>query len=122
MTPLDSVDTVPGLDTHTPGYALWLTLLQNHENRTVEMLLCFTTEAERTRWVEAVTPCTASDDTGTGERVYEQWDCPRVEITRSYPDQDLNTGDAVNVLRKTKDGDVSNDTSTDNDNIESSKL
>lgn len=122
MTPLDSVDTVPGLDTHTPGYALWLTLLQNHENRTVEMLLCFTTEAERTRWVEAVTPCTASDDTGTGERVYEQWDCPRVEITRSYPDQDLNTGDTVNVLRKTKDGDVSNDTSTDNDNIESSKL
>ena len=122
MTPLDSVDTVPGLDTHTPGYALWLTLLQNHENRTVEMLLCFTTEAERTRWVEAVTPCTASDDTGTGERGYEQWDCPRVEITRSYPDQDLNTGDTVNVLRKTKDGDVSNDTSTDNDNIESSKL
>ena len=122
MTPLDSVDTVPGLDTHTPGYALWLTLLQNHENRTVEMLLCFTTEAERTRWVEAVTPCTASDDTGTGERVYEQWDCPRVEITRSFPDQDLNTGDTVNVLRKTKDGDVSNDTSTDNDNIESSKL
>ena len=122
MTPLDSVDTVPGLDTHTPGYALWLTLLQNHENRTVEMLLCFTTEAERTRWVEAVTPCTASDDTGTGERVYEQWDCPRVEITRPYPDQDLNTGDTVNVLRKTKDGDVSNDTSTDNDNIESSKL
>ena len=122
MTPLDSVDTVPGLDTHTPGYALWLTLLQNHENRTVEMLLCFPTEAERTRWVEAVTPCTASDDTGTGERVYEQWDCPRVEITRSYPDQDLNTGDTVNVLRKTKDGDVSNDTSTDNDNIESSKL
>ena len=122
MTPLDSVDTVPGLDTHTPGYALWLTLLQNHENRTVEMLLCFTTEAERTRWVEAVTPCTASDDTGTGERVYEQWDCPRVEITRSYPDQDLNTGDTVNVLRKTKDGDDTNDTSTDNDNIESSKL
>ena len=63
MTPLDSVDTVPGLDTHTPGFALWLTLLQNHENKTVEMLLCFATETGRTRWVEAVTPCTASDDT-----------------------------------------------------------
>ena len=62
-----------------------------------------------------------SDDTG-GERVYEQWDCPRVEVTRSYPDQDLNTGDTLNVLRKTKDGDDTNDTSTDNDNIESSKL
>ena len=59
MTPLDSVDTVPGLDTHTPGYALWLTLLQNHENRTVEMLLSFSSDAERTKWVESVRPCPA---------------------------------------------------------------
>ena len=120
MTPLDSVDTVPGLDTHTPGYALWLTLLQNHENRTVEMLLCFTTEAERTRWVEAVTPCTASDDTGTGERVYEQWDCPRVEaVTHHQPSQadgvELQPGEAANVLKKTKDGEQSVE-------IESSRL
>ena len=119
MTPLDSVDTVPGLDTHTPGFALWLTLLQNHENRTVEMLLCFATETGRTRWVEAVTPCTASDDTG-GERVYEQWDCPRVEVVRPHPELELSPGDTANVLRKTQDGD--NNDNDDDNKLESSKL
>ena len=46
-------------------------------NRTVEMLLSFSTEAERARWVEAVRPSPAVTDASTGERVYEQWDCPR---------------------------------------------
>ena len=83
ITPLDSVDTIPGLDGNTPGYAVWLTLLQNHENKTVEMLLTFTSDLERTRWVEAVTPA-LPDTSASGERVYEQWDCPRVEIIASY--------------------------------------
>ena len=38
---------------------IWLTLLQNHENRTVEMLLSFSSDAERTKWVESVRPCPA---------------------------------------------------------------
>ena len=44
MTALDSVEGVPGLDGHAPGYALWLTLLQNQEQHTVEMLLSFGSE------------------------------------------------------------------------------
>ena len=118
ITPLDSVDTIPGLDGNTPGYAVWLTLLQNHENKTVEMLLTFTSDLERTRWVEAVTPA-LPDTSASGERVYEQWDCPRVEIIASYPDHDLKTGDTVNVLRKTRDGDSDY---FDNDRIVTSKL
>ena len=56
---MDSVDGVPGLDHHTPGFALWLTLLQNHENKTVEMLLSFSSETERAKWVESVQPSPA---------------------------------------------------------------
>ena len=59
MTPMDSVDGVPGLDHHNPGFALWLTLLQNHENKTVEMLLSFSSEAERAKWVESMRPSPA---------------------------------------------------------------
>ena len=125
MAALDSVEGVPGLDGHAPGYALWLTLLQNQEQRTVEMLLSFGSEAERGRWVEAVTPATPATDTATGDRVYEQWDCPRVEVTApppaappAHPDLGLAAGDTANVLRKTRDGDES----PDSDNIESSKL
>lgn len=59
MTPMDTVEGVPGLDHHTPGFPLWLTLLQNHENRTVEMLLSFSSDAERAKWVESVRPCPA---------------------------------------------------------------
>ena len=59
MTPMDSVDGVPGLDHHTPAFALWLTLLQNHENKTVEMLLSFSSEGERAKWVESVRPSPA---------------------------------------------------------------
>ena len=50
---------VPG-DAVSGGPAVWLTLLQNHENRTVELLLSFTTEQERGRWVEAVSPAPVS--------------------------------------------------------------
>ena len=62
----------------------------------------------------------ASDwtDTSTGERVYEQWDCPRVEMVEANTELDLSPGDSANVLRKTHDG----DDETNRDNIESSKL
>ena len=58
MTLLDSVETIPGLDVNS--YPVWLTLLQNHENKTVEMLLSFSSDTERTRWVESVTPATVT--------------------------------------------------------------
>ena len=108
MTPLDSVEGVPGLgESQQPGYAVWLTLLQNHESRTLEMLLNFSSDCERERWVEAVTPVSSEV---AGETIYEQWDCPKVRaLSHHRPGQrdqlELQPGDSANVLKKTKDGD-----------------
>ena len=51
--------------------------------------------------------------------MYEQWDCPKVEMVEANTDLDLSPGDTANVLRKSIDGD---DITTNRDNIESSKL
>ena len=108
MTPLDSVEGVPGLgESQQPGYAVWLTLLQNQESRTLEMLLNFSSDCERERWVEAVTPVTSQVP---GETIYEQWDCPKVQaVSHHRPGQrdelELQPGETASVLKKTKDGD-----------------
>ena len=118
ISPLDSVEGVPGLgESQQPGYAVWLTLLQNQESRTLEMLLHFSSDCERDRWVEVLTPVSSRVP---GETIYEQWDCPRVQaVSHHHPDQadqlGLQPGDTANVLKKTKDGD-------ENVEIESSKL
>ena len=120
ITPLDSVEGVPGLgESQQPGYAVWLTLLQNQESRTLEMLLNFSSDWERERWVEALTPVMSEV---AGERIYEQWDCPRVQaVTQHRPghreELSVDPGDTANVLKKTKDGD--DDQSVE---IESSRL
>ena len=120
MTPLDSVEGVPGLgESQQPGYAVWLTLLQNQESRTLEMLLNFSSDWERERWVEALTPVMSEV---AGERIYEQWDCPRVRaVSQHRPGEseelEMMPGDTANVLKKTKDGD--NNQSVE---IESSRL
>jgi len=85
----------------------WLTLLQNHESRTVEWLVAFASGEERSRWRAAVTPAresTANPD----ERIYEDWDCPRVEaavdIDGGGDDRlGMRRGDTANVLRKLSD-------------------
>ena len=120
ITPLDSVEGVPGLgESQQPGYAVWLTLLQNQESRTLEMLLNFSSDWERERWVEALTPVMSEV---AGERIYEQWDCPRVRAVSQHrpggsEELEMVPGDSANVLKKTKDGD--NDQSVE---IESSRL
>ena len=58
VTELESSEGIPGLG-EQPGFALWLTLLQNHENKTQEMLLSFCSESDRGRWMEAVTPASS---------------------------------------------------------------
>ena len=120
ITPLDSVEGVPGLgESQQPGYAVWLTLLQNQESRTLEMLLNFSSDWERERWVEALTPVMSEV---AGERIYEQWDCPRVQAVSQHrpghrEELSVDPGDTANVLKKTKDGD--DDQSVE---IESSRL
>nr|XP_053644134.1 uncharacterized protein LOC128696802 isoform X2 [Cherax quadricarinatus] len=71
---LDTGDKFPGrlLDGHKN--LLIMTMLQNHENKTVEMVVSCPMESDRTRWVEAVTPRSSDNP---DERIYEEWDCPQ---------------------------------------------
>jgi len=129
VTELESSEGIPGLG-EQPGFALWLTLLQNHENKTQEMLLSFCSESDRGRWMEAVTPASSQIP---GEKIYEDWDCPKVEAVETYkPLQNdeipLKKGETANVLKKTSDGQEAsginivinnaNNLGTDDNNIE----
>ncbi|KAK3912006.1 Ephexin-1 [Frankliniella fusca] len=83
-----------------------LTLLQNQENKTIEMVLSCGSESDRERWLAAVSPPKSDNP---NEQLYEIWDCPQVRSEHPYaaqqPDElSLDVGDVVNVLRKTKDG------------------
>ncbi|XP_026329596.1 ephexin-1 isoform X2 [Hyposmocoma kahamanoa] len=87
-------------------HALLLTLLENHEGRTVEMLLSSPSETDASRWTEALCP---PAEGGEGEAVYAGWDCPQVAALYAYapaqPDElPLAEGDVVNVTRKTSEG------------------
>lgn len=83
-----------------------LTMLQNNEFKTVEMVLSCPLESDRTRWMEAVTPPISENP---DEKIYEEWDCPQVQCIYPYfaqqPDElSLEESDVVNVLRKMPDG------------------
>ena len=71
-------------------------------------------------WSILLTLSSHWSDTSNGEKVYEQWDCPKVEMVETNTELDLSPGDTANVLRSTNDGD--DDSETNRDNIESSKL
>jgi len=107
VSELESSEGVPGLGGgDQAGFALWLTLLQNHEHKTQEMLLAFATESERGRWMAAVRPTASQVE---GEKIYEDWDCPKVEAVSSHKplqedELNLSRGENANVLKKTSDG------------------
>ena len=53
--------------------------------------------------MESVTPSVTSSN--PEEKIYETWDCPRIEVIQSYKAQDsdevsMDQGDTANVLRK----------------------
>jgi len=82
-----------------------MTLLQNHENKTVEWLVSFNTQCERTRWKESFIPQSSENPE---EKIYEDWDCPIVEAIESVRPKDLGgitleKGEKANVLRKLSD-------------------
>lgn len=87
-------------------YLIMLTMLENHESKTIEMVLGCDSETARQRWLQAVsTPTSSNPD----ETLYEEWDCPQVLANHTYaasqPDElSLQLGDVVNVLRKMADG------------------
>jgi len=83
-----------------------LTMLQNHEKKTVEMVLSCSAESDQQRWLEAVNPPVPDNP---DETIYEEWDCPQVMAIHPYvacqPDElSLEVADVVNVLRKMSDG------------------
>ena len=55
VSELESSQGIPGLGEHS-GFPAWLTLLQNHEHKTQEMLISFNSEADRFRWIELISP------------------------------------------------------------------
>jgi len=132
----------------------WLTLLQSgHENKTVEWLLSFpaastsASECDRGAWISAVTPRSQSREVTTSsspssipspvqngeveveeEKIYEEWDCPQIEVTEDYngvksvnasvsEDEtlDMQKGDKANVLRKLSES--GSYTTKENENI-----
>ncbi|XP_060837563.1 uncharacterized protein LOC132919757 [Rhopalosiphum padi] len=85
---------------------LKLTILENHEGKTVEMLLSCDSESSKKRWIEAMSPPISSNPE---ETLYNEWDCPQVFSEHPYtaiqPDElSLQNGDIVKVLTKMNDG------------------
>uniref|UniRef100_A0A903WR25 Guanine nucleotide exchange factor tim n=2 Tax=Anopheles darlingi TaxID=43151 RepID=A0A903WR25_ANODA len=107
---VSSGDVVPGLpakEMQALGKNLIImTLLENHEGKTIEMILSCSTETERERWLMVAEPPASENP---DEKIYEQWDCPQVIAVHPYralqPDElDLDIKDVVNVHRKMADG------------------
>ncbi|XP_022164823.1 uncharacterized protein LOC111029894 [Myzus persicae] len=85
---------------------LKLTILENHEGKTIEMLLSCDSESSKKRWIEAMSPPISSNPE---ETLYNEWDCPQVFSEHPYiaiqPDElSLQNGDIVKVLTKMNDG------------------
>ncbi|KAG6448704.1 uncharacterized protein LOC115442575 isoform X2 [Manduca sexta] len=86
-------------------HALLLTLLENRDGKTLEMMVSCPSETDASRWAEAL----AGPRAEAGESVYAGWDCPQVVALYAYapaqPDElPLAEGDVVNVTRKTTEG------------------
>lgn len=103
----ESIPQLPTKDTNQTGKNLILmTLLENHENKSVDFILSCPSVSEMERWLQATRPPEAEKP---GEKLYEQWDCPQVATTHEFiatePDLlSLEMGDVVNVSRKLPDG------------------
>ncbi|XP_026464319.1 rho guanine nucleotide exchange factor 26-like [Ctenocephalides felis] len=87
-------------------HMLLLTILENHEGKTVEMFLSCASESDRQRWLEAWSPPSSDNP---DEVLYEDWDCPQLIARHQYlprqPDElGLEPGDVINVNRKMADG------------------
>ncbi|XP_044753441.1 uncharacterized protein LOC123312918 isoform X2 [Coccinella septempunctata] len=97
--------SLPGKDM-TGKYLFFLTLLENQHKKTVEFLLSCSSESDKQRWIEALSPPKSEDP---DEVLYECWDCPQVTVIHNYtaeqPDElNLSKGDVINVSRKMADG------------------
>lgn len=108
LVELRSVDLFPILkkkDVQDKNF-LYLSILENQNQKVVDLLLSALTETDRERWIEAFSPPKSENP---DETLYECWDCPQVTALHNYnacqPDElSLSRGDVINVLRKMTDG------------------
>ncbi|XP_023328758.1 rho guanine nucleotide exchange factor 16 isoform X2 [Eurytemora carolleeae] len=96
-------DGLPGI-CEAGSFPLWITLLQNSESRTQELLLSFNSASNRRAWADLLTPQPSQI---AGEKIYEDWDCPRVEANTNYTPENenevgLEKGEVANVLKKSQ--------------------
>ncbi|XP_030631892.1 rho guanine nucleotide exchange factor 15 [Chanos chanos] len=85
-----------------------LTLLENHQGRSVERVLKAPTQSDMHRWMAAF-PGPKDPDKEMDEVIYEDWDCPQVQCVERYVAQqadelNLEPTEIVNVIRKTNEG------------------
>ncbi|KAM3590948.1 uncharacterized protein V6R79_019317 [Siganus canaliculatus] len=85
-----------------------LTLLENHQGRTVERLLKAPAQSDMHRWMAAF-PNPTNPDRDEDEVIYEDWDCPQVQCVEQYVAQQadelsLEPTEIINVVRKTNEG------------------
>ncbi|XP_044260068.1 uncharacterized protein LOC123008342 [Tribolium madens] len=105
LSSTDMLASLPVKDTQG-RHLVFLTMLENQNEKTVEFLLSCNSESDKERWIEALTPPKSEDP---NETLYECWDCPQVTAIHNYsasqPDElALSRGDVINVLRKMADG------------------
>ncbi|XP_053687794.1 rho guanine nucleotide exchange factor 5-like [Sabethes cyaneus] len=107
VTSGDVVPQLPTKEMQAIGkHLIIMTLLENHEGKTAEMILSCPSETERERWLKVTEPLASENP---DEKIYEQWDCPQVIAVHPYqalqPDElGLDIKDVVNVHRKMADG------------------
>jgi len=82
----------------------WLTLIQNSGKKTCEMIIIFDSVQERSNWIELIAPTQDG-----GEKIYESWDCPSVQIQcdhypQSEGELEVQCGEIARVLRKSDEG------------------
>ncbi|XP_066932051.1 rho guanine nucleotide exchange factor 16-like isoform X2 [Clytia hemisphaerica] len=101
--------TLATMNVNPLKYAFTLILLENANGKTVDYHFFLSTETDKTRWMEALSPPKSNTPTVEGESIYEEWDCPQVQAIHQYvaqqPDElTLMEGDVISVLRKLPDG------------------
>ncbi|KAL0970266.1 hypothetical protein UPYG_G00239670 [Umbra pygmaea] len=85
-----------------------LTLLENHQGRTLERLMKAPSQSDLHRWMAAF-PNPGNSDGDDKEVIYDDWDCPQVQCVEPYVAQQadeltLEPTEIINVLRKTTEG------------------
>ncbi|XP_014668301.1 PREDICTED: uncharacterized protein LOC106809650 [Priapulus caudatus] len=103
---LDSYARLPKGVPSSCKYVIELVMFENHAGKHDEMIISFNSENECMRWMDVLN---TEHQQANGEKIYELWDCPQVQIVHKYvaqqPDElSLEVKDVVNVTRKLHDG------------------